>query len=154
MFSTCVHTTPIGPLALVESNGSLTLVWLPTEIPALLQQAPTALLEKACRQLDEYFSSTRKSFSLPLDTGGTPFQKAVWAALADIPYGQTRTYGEIARLIGRPSSARAVGGACNRNPLAVFIPCHRVVAATGAGGFRGGAEMKHALLALEQASNA
>lgn len=102
-------------------------------------------------ELEEYFAGARRSFDLPLRTAGTPFQRAVWEALLAIPYGQTRTYGELARALGRPGAARAVGGACHVNPICILIPCHRVVGAGGAlTGFAGGLEIKKALLELER----
>ena len=109
------------------------------------------LLMQAERQLMEYFSGTRKEFSLPLATDGTPFQQAVWSALQQIPYGETVTYGQLAKMIDRPSAVRAVGGACNKNPIAIVIPCHRVIGAGGKlTGFAAGITVKEHLLALEQ----
>ena len=110
------------------------------------------LTQSACNQLNEYFSSKRKEFDLPLKAYGTEFQKSVWAELLKIPAGQTKTYGEIARLIGKPKAARAVGGAVGSNPIAVVIPCHRVMAASGAiTGYTGGNGIitKRQLLDLE-----
>ena len=102
-------------------------------------------------QLSEYFSGTRTEFDIPLAPRGTPFQKLVWQELCRIPYGQTRTYGEIAAAIGKPGAARAVGMACNRNPIWLLIPCHRVVGRNGAlTGYAGGLDMKRKLLELEQ----
>ena len=109
-----------------------------------------ALWERLRGELEEYFAGTRKSFDLPIRCAGTPFQRRVWAALAEIPYGETRSYGQIARLTGSPGAARAVGMACHVNPVVLLIPCHRVVGATGAlTGFGGGLEVKKRLLALE-----
>ena len=111
---------------------------------------PTPLLLEACRQLREYFAGQRRSFQLPLAPQGTPFQQQVWQALAEIPYGETRTYGEIAEAIGRKGASRAVGAANHRNPLPIFIPCHRVIGANGSlTGYAGGLETKRFLLALE-----
>jgi len=108
------------------------------------------LLNEASAQLDDYFAGNRRTFSVPFHLVGTAFMQEVWSALMDIPYGQTRRYGEIAAFIGRPKAARAVGMACNRNPIALFIPCHRVVGVHGnLVGFRGGIEIKEKLLALE-----
>lgn len=110
-----------------------------------------ALLLQAERELTEYFAGRRKCFSVPLCIEGTPFQTQVWRALSDIPYGRTETYGGIARRIGRERACRAVGMACNRNPLPIFLPCHRVL---GAGnrltGYARGPEMKKFLLELER----
>ncbi len=110
-----------------------------------------ALLSKAERELEEYFSGGRTSFSVPLLAEGTPFQQAVWQFLTAIPYGETATYGQIAARLGRPGAARAVGMACNRNPIAIIIPCHRVVGADGGlTGYAGGLDVKARLLLLEQ----
>ena len=110
----------------------------------------TPLLLKARRQLEEYFAGTRRCFDLPLAPSGTPFQMAVWEALKAIPYGETSSYGEIAVRIGTPKSCRAVGGAIHWNPIAIVIPCHRVIGADGGmTGFGAGLEMKRMLLELE-----
>lgn len=110
-----------------------------------------ALLSKTKRELEEYFSGVRTSFTVPLLAEGTPFQQAVWQFLTDIPYGETATYGQIAARLGRPGAARAVGMACNRNPIAIIIPCHRVVGADGGlTGYAGGLDVKARLLLLEQ----
>lgn len=104
----------------------------------------------AREQLDAYFAGERTAFDLPLAPHGTPFQLAVWHALCDIPYGETASYGEIAAAVGRPSASRAVGAANGRNPVAVIVPCHRVIGAGGAlVGFGGGLDRKRTLLALE-----
>ena len=108
------------------------------------------LLQMAEQQLTEYFSGKRQQFSLPLAADGTAFQKSVWTALQQIPYGQTTSYGALAKLLDRPKAARAVGGACHHNPIVIVIPCHRVVGANGnLTGFGGGIPLKQALLALE-----
>lgn len=107
--------------------------------------------DTAFLQLREYFSGRRRRFELPLCLTGTEFQKRVWKALLEIPYGQVRTYGEIARAIGRPNAARAVGAACSRNPLWIAVPCHRVIGADGSlTGYAGGTDMKEKLLELEK----
>ena len=103
-------------------------------------------------QLDEYFSGTRKRFQAALQLAGTPFQVKVWQALLEIPYGKTESYGELAVRIGHPKALRAVGGALNRNPIAIIVPCHRVIGADGKlTGFAGGLDTKKYLLELEQA---
>lgn len=108
------------------------------------------VLEVAAAQLDEYARGQRRTFEVPLLATGTKFQQAVWHALADIPYGQVRSYGEIAREVGKPAASRAVGQANHRNPVAPFIPCHRVIAASGGlGGYGGGLPLKRKMLALE-----
>ena len=104
-------------------------------------------------QLDEYFAGERSVFELPLGGAGTPFQRRVWAALAEIPYGETISYGELARRIGKPAAVRAVGLANGRNPISIVVPCHRVIGADGAlTGYGGGVERKRYLLELEAAS--
>lgn len=111
----------------------------------------TVLLAEAKKQLSEYFAGERRRFDLPLAPAGTDFQELVWSGLRQIPYGRTLGYGELARNIGRPSSARAVGGANNRNPIAIIIPCHRVVGSDGSlVGYGGGLDKKEYLLALEK----
>lgn len=111
----------------------------------------TALLKEAGRQLQEYFSGQRKKFSLPLAPAGTVFQHSVWNALKDIPYGETRSYGQIARTLGKAKAARAVGRANNKNPISIIIPCHRVIGADGKlVGYGGGLDKKAYLLALEK----
>lgn len=106
----------------------------------------------AVRELKEYFSGRRRAFTVPLDLRGTPFQLRVWKALQRIPYGKTRSYGDIARQVRRPRAFRAVGQANHRNPIAIIVPCHRVIAADGTlGGYGGGLDMKRFLLNLEGA---
>ena len=113
------------------------------------------VLVRTERQLAAYFAGTLTRFDVPLDFQGTDFQKSVWTALLTIPFGETRSYGEIARQIGRPSASRAVGAANGRNPLSIVAPCHRVVGAGGAlTGFAGGLEVKRRLLGLEAAAAA
>ena len=105
-------------------------------------------------ELREYFAGTRRAFTLPLAPAGTPFQQEVWAALREIPYGETRTYGQIAARIGRPKACRAVGMANNRNPIGIVVPCHRVVGASGAlVGYAAGLAVKESLLRLERMNN-
>ncbi len=112
---------------------------------------PTALTDEAARQLREYFAGTRRNFDFAWELRGTPFQKAVWQALRQIPYGQTRTYRQIAEAVGNPKATRAVGMANHRNPLMIVVPCHRVVGADGSlTGYAGGLAMKQALLELER----
>jgi methylated-DNA-[protein]-cysteine S-methyltransferase len=109
------------------------------------------LLDRAARQLDEYFTRRRASFDLPLAPRGTALQREVWAALAEIPIGETRTYADLARRVGRPSAARAVGAANGKNPLSIVIPCHRVIGASGAlTGYAGGLDAKRWLLEHER----
>lgn len=141
--------TKIGRLYLAEEDGCLMRLDGGEAGPEDRLQA-TPLLDKAVRQLEEYFAGKRQRFSLPLHMQGTEFQKKVWQALTQIPYGETCTYGEIAKAVGSLGGARAVGGACNRNPIMIVVPCHRVIGADNKlVGFGGGLEMKEALLAHE-----
>lgn len=142
--------TPFGPIAL-EGEDALTRLWLPGTLPdGRGRGEETPLLRTAREELLAYFSGERRDFDLPLDPAGTDFQRAVWEALRAIPYGGTRTYGEIAAAVGRPKAVRAVGQANHVNPLPIFIPCHRVVGKNGAlTGYAGGLDLKRALLALE-----
>ena len=111
----------------------------------------TPLLQEAEEQLNEYFAGARREFDLPLAPKGTAFQKAVWAEMNKIPYGETRTYGQLAAAVGKPKASRAVGGACHCNPIAILQPCHRVVGSTGKlTGYAYGVEMKQYLLELEK----
>jgi methylated-DNA-[protein]-cysteine S-methyltransferase len=138
--------SPVGPLTLVERDGALTQL----SFGAHGDSPATALLRRAVKQLNEYFAGSRHSFDLPLAPSGTEFQLACWHALAEIPYGETRSYGEQARRIGRPDRARAVGAANGANPIAIILPCHRVIGADGSlVGFGGGLETKRRLLDLE-----
>lgn len=163
--------SPLGLLRLVAEDGALTRVDLPrgearTDLPgegrsplldgreitldALAPTAEAAVLAATARQLDEYFTGARRDFDLPLAPAGTDFQRAVWDALLTIPYGTTTSYVAIARAIGRPSASRAVGAANGANPIAIVIPCHRVIGAAGAlTGYGGGLPAKRQLLALE-----
>ena len=113
----------------------------------------TPLLMEASKQLEEYFAGVRSVFDLPLCIRGSVFEQAVYHALLQVPYGETRTYGEIARMIGRPGAARAVGRTCGQNPLLIFVPCHRIIGAGGRlTGFAAGIEVKQTLL-LHEAEN-
>lgn len=147
----CVVKTPVGFLRLETDGAALTRAEFCAG-PCKAQQSD--ILRQAAQQLEEYFSGTRRAFTVPLAPHGTPFQCAVWRALCGIPYGQTRSYGQIAAAVGNPRAARAVGMACNRNPIGILIPCHRVVGANGAlTGYAGGMDKKAALLKLEQAAS-
>ncbi len=125
----------------------VSLNWVVRECAA---HEPTALTDEAARQLREYFAGTRRVFDFPCERRGTAFQRKVWQALCQIPYGQTRTYKQIAEMVGKPRATRAVGMANHRNPLMIVVPCHRVVGADGSlTGYAGGLAMKQALLELE-----
>lgn len=141
--------SPVGPLTLTQEDQALTGLHF-GEHPQQGAEGPTPLLEKAARQLEEYFAGQRKEFSLPLAPKGTEFQLRVWQALLQIPYGETRSYGELAAMVGNPKACRAVGGANHRNPLSILIPCHRVVGTKGSlTGYAGGLSVKEFLLKLE-----
>lgn len=148
-----VIETPIGPLLVAADGTAVTEVLLPNTGAAARGSTPgpiPAVLRRAVRQLEEYFAGARRNFSVPLAPAGTPFQVSVWSALDEIPYGETVTYGELAAAVGRPGAFRAVGQANGANPLPIFHPCHRVVAAGGhLGGYGGGLDVKRRLLALE-----
>jgi methylated-DNA-[protein]-cysteine S-methyltransferase len=174
-----VHTvvdSPVGPLTLVTADGAITGLYLDQQRHApsagilgefvIGPSAPgeaneaglgtdadpaEAAFAAPIRQLREYFAGQRTEFDLPLALDGTPFQRRVWAALVQIPYGQTISYGELAQEIGQPTAARAVGLANGRNPVSIIVPCHRVVGATGdLTGYGGGLARKQYLLAFEQ----
>lgn len=143
--------SPLGEILLcseLEGLRQLTLAAEGLPDPEGARRDDDALIE-ARDQLLAYLAGRRHSFSLPLAPGGSDFQRQVWAALLRIPWGQTRTYGELARRLGREGAARAVGTANGANPLPLLIPCHRVVAAGGLGGYSGGVALKRRLLELE-----
>lgn len=156
----------IGEIGISEENGALTgllfrkleeqrqvrrirQVRRGTAESKIIQETP--LLRKAAAELSEYLEGRRKTFDLPLAPRGTPFQLSIWKALQSIPFGKTKTYGEIAAQTGNPKASRAVGMANNRNPIAIIIPCHRVIGADGSlTGYAGGLEVKQRLLSLEK----
>jgi methylated-DNA-[protein]-cysteine S-methyltransferase len=142
--------SPIGDLLLTSDGARLTgLQMSPFELDPSWTHAPEAL-EKASTQLEAYFAGELKAFDLDLMTTGTPFQRRVWHALADIPYGETISYGELARWIKNPRAVRAVGRANGANPIAIVLPCHRVIGSNGTlTGYGGGLDRKAKLLALE-----
>jgi methylated-DNA-[protein]-cysteine S-methyltransferase len=168
-----VIDSPVGRLMLVAADGALTGLYLedrePTEPDGLpragsadressrpagtgsIDEANAQVLAEATRQLDEYFAGQRRGFDLPLALEGTAFQRRVWDALRDIPYGETTSYGRLASEIGQPTAARAVGLANGRNPVSIIVPCHRVVGADGSlTGYGGGLDRKQRLLDLER----
>jgi methylated-DNA-[protein]-cysteine S-methyltransferase len=153
--STTTYTTPyespVGRLVL-EADGEILIgIWLPNEgrkAPRSTGEMPTVLKDTAS-QLDEYFAGERTEFDVPMELDGTDFQKDVWTELTRIPYGVTISYGELARRVGRPKGPRAVGQANGRNPIPIIVPCHRVLASNGIGGYGGGLPMKRSLLAVE-----
>jgi methylated-DNA-[protein]-cysteine S-methyltransferase len=143
--------TRVGRLVLESDGDVLVGIYLPNARPPRrtgCDEVPTVLKETA-RQLEEYFAGERIEFEVPMELGGTPFQRAVWTELTRIPYGATITYGELARRVGRPNGSRAVGQANGKNPVPIIVPCHRVVASSGIGGYGGGLRLKRSLLAGE-----
>jgi methylated-DNA-[protein]-cysteine S-methyltransferase len=151
MPSWTVHESPIGPLTLRGDGGVLTAIHFPGRIGRLgdATRDPDAFAEPL-RQLDEYFGGERREFGLEVSLDGTEFERAVWRELLMIPYGETRTYGALARAVGQPEEARAVGTAVGRTPVPIVVPCHRVVGSDGSlTGYGGGLERKRALLDLE-----
>ena len=143
--------TPIGRLVLECDGDVLIGVWLPHERRHGRRDADDVppVLKETATQLEEYFAGERLEFDVPMELDGTPFQQEVWAELSRIPYGETISYGELARRVGRPSAPRAVGQANGRNPIPIIVPCHRVLAGNGIGGYGGGLKVKRALLAVE-----
>ncbi|WP_080797717.1 methylated-DNA--[protein]-cysteine S-methyltransferase [Arabiibacter massiliensis] len=145
-----VYQTPLGRLTIASDGAAITAIAFgEEELPG--ERHATELTNRAANQLQEYLAGKRRAFDLPLAPAGTEFQKKVWAALADIPYGETRSYSDIAAAIGSPRACRAVGGANNRNPLPIVVPCHRVVGANGSlVGYASGTKIKAFLLDLER----
>jgi len=143
--------TTIGRIGITEENGSIThLIFEGDAPPADAELCETPLLKEAFSQLHAWLAGERTDFSLPLAPTGTAFMLRAWQELCRIPYGSTASYRELAAAAGSPKGARAAGMACNRNPLPIFIPCHRVVGASGRlTGYGGGLELKEKLLALE-----
>jgi len=145
------YQTPLGKIVLIENGSAVTRLTFSEVLPEGVNCTETPLLKKAVLELQEYFAGTRKRFDLPLSPQGTDFQQKVWKALQDIPYGAVVSYKDIALAIGNEKACRAVGGANNKNPIAIIIPCHRVIGADGSlVGYGGGLEIKRRLLALEK----
>jgi methylated-DNA-[protein]-cysteine S-methyltransferase len=149
-------SSPVGRLTLVATDNGLAAILWENDRPGRVRLNVAAeindhpVLVETERQLEEYFAGRRTEFALTLDPSGTAFQRRVWDALLTIPFGETRSYAQIARQIGHPSAVRAVGAANGRNPLSIVVPCHRVVGSTGAlTGFAGGLDVKARLLAFE-----
>jgi len=143
--------SPVGRLVLESDGVALIGIRLPDATGAFEAGGHDAppVVKDAANQLEEYFAGERTTFDIPMEPAGTTFQKEVWAELSKIPYGQTISYGELARRVGRPKGPRAVGQANGKNPIPIIVPCHRVLAADGLGGYAGGLAMKRALLAVE-----
>jgi len=151
-----VMDSPVGKLKLVGSDDGLAAILWENDpagrvrLNIVAEDAVHPVLIETERQINAYFAGGRQQFAIPLDAAGTEFQRKVWSALLTIPFGETRSYEEIARQIGHPRAARAVGAANGRNPLSIVAPCHRVIGSTGKlTGFAGGLETKAYLLALE-----
>ena len=149
-------SSPVGTLTLVATDEGLAgILWENdwpnrVQLPVETRDDSHPVLVEAERQLEEYFAGQRKDFSLTLDVAGTPFQRKVWNALRTIPFGETRSYGQIAKQIGNPGAMRAVGAANGRNPVSIVVPCHRVIGSNGQlTGFGGGLDAKAFLLTLE-----
>jgi methylated-DNA-[protein]-cysteine S-methyltransferase len=156
-----IMESPVGALTLVASDKGLTAILWENDDPdrvrlgALVEEPENPFLIETERQLGDYFAGRLAAFTVPLDFRGTDFQKQVWAALLTIPFGETRSYAEIARQIGRPTAFRAVGAANGRNPISIIAPCHRVIGSNGAlTGFAGGLAIKEHLLGIETANGA
>ena len=152
------YDSPVGRLKLIAGDKGLAAILWPDDRPRRVRvEAPVEdpahpVLVQTARQLGEYFAGQRQTFSVPLDFHGTTFQQAVWQRLLAIPYGETRSYGQLAAELGKPSAVRAVGAANGRNPISIIAPCHRVIGQNGSlTGFAGGLEVKARLLALESA---
>ena len=144
----CVIRSPVGLLRLEEAEGFLVRLDR-TDMPPRGPETP--LLAECTRQLQAYFDGALTAFDLPLNPQGTPIRRKVWAALQEIPYGETRSYGQLAAALGCPGAARAVGGANHHNPISIIIPCHRVIGADGSlTGYGGGLDMKDWLLRHER----
>ena len=142
--------TPVGAIGLEEENGAIVRLLLPGAPAPRIACHETPLLTQGERQLLEYLAGGRRVFDLPLAPKGTEFYRSVWRALEDIPYGETRSYRDIAQAVGRPKAVRAVGQANHNNPISIIIPCHRVVGANGSlTGYGGGLDLKERLLRLE-----
>jgi len=139
-------------LFIAEKSGAISnVLFKKDKLPDGFIKGETPLIKKAAKQLDEYFNGKRKRFDLPLLLTGTAFQVKVWKALQDIPYGESRSYGEIAAITGNKKASRAVGMANNRNPIAIIVPCHRVIGHDGSlTGYAGGLEIKENLLRIEK----
>lgn len=140
--------SPIGRIRFVL-NEERQLVHIDLNVPQSLNCETPALFKDIFTQFSEYFEGTRRDFTLPLCLNGRAFEMRVWKVLLQIPYGETRSYGEIAAACGNPKTARAVGQAVHRNPLPIIVPCHRVVGALNLGGYAGGLDAKRFLLRLE-----
>ena len=145
------YDTELGKIVIVSDGEAITHVKHESQIDSEHKMEETALTNRAAAQIDEYLSGKRREFDVPLKPHGTDFQQSVWKALQEIPYGETRSYKQVAEAIGNPDASRAVGMANNKNPIWVMIPCHRVIGADGSlTGYGGGMDMKQKLLDVEK----
>lgn len=150
--NSCTIDSPLGPLQLLSDGGQLWAIHFPDQHNGAPDSKEDAVLQRTRRQLHQYFAGTRRQFELPLAPRGTPFQRQVWRELQRVPYGELRSYREIAVALGRPTATRAVGAANGRNPLPIVVPCHRVIGSNGQlTGYAGGLDLKYMLLELEGA---
>lgn len=146
------YETIVGPLGIKDDGKNIVEIFFSKEEVAKdLELKETPLIKATMEQLEEYFQGKRKDFDIPMEARGTEFQKSVWNQLLKVPYGETCSYGEIAKRIGNPKASRAIGMANNRNPISIIIPCHRVIGASGKlVGYGGGLDIKEKLLKLEK----
>ena len=153
------YKTNIGEITIASENGAITILkrsdsenpasQIPTDV-ASFSFAPSELTNEAAKQIEEYLAGERQEFDVPIFPKGTEFQRSVWNALMTIPYGETRSYRQVAQMLGKPNAQRAVGLANNKNPIWIIIPCHRVIGSNGSlVGYGGGLEMKEKLILLE-----
>ena len=144
------YPTNLGDITITCTQDAITAIHLGTPINTTGENVRTALMDKAFQEITEYLEGKRKTFAVPLAPNGTAFQQKVWSALRTIPYGETRSYSEIAEMIGNPKACRAVGMANNKNPIIIMIPCHRIIGKNGSlVGYACGLEKKEYLLNLE-----
>lgn len=148
----CKMNSPLGELYIFEEDNKIVQISTSYTPAKECKEEMYELLSNTVGQLNEYFAGTRKTFSIPLDMRGTEFQKRVWNALLEIPYGETWSYKQLAEFINNPKAVRAVGGANHNNPIMIIVPCHRVIGSNGSlTGYAGGLDMKEYLLNLERA---
>lgn len=148
----CKMNSPLGELYIFEEDNKIVQISTSYTPAKECKEEMSELLSNTVGQLNEYFAGTRKKFSIPLDMRGTEFQKRVWNALLEIPYGETWSYKQLAEFINNPKAVRAVGGANHNNPIMIIVPCHRVIGSNGSlTGYAGGLDMKEHLLNLERA---
>lgn len=151
MESIYFYETKVGLIGIKEREEKIIEIYFSKEVPENLELKETPLIKETIKELEEYLDGKRKSFNIPFDPKGTEFQISVWNELLKIPYGETCSYGEIAKRIDNPKASRAIGMANNRNPISIIIPCHRVIGSSGKlVGYGGGLDIKEKLLKLEK----